>query len=1369
MPCSESDQTLSRRRSAALATLRRVTREITSTLDLDYLLDFILDEAVHFTVSEAGLILLFSNDDARLQVTHGCDEAALATLEDRWDDWVTWLTVHLDAESVVYIPDTSISAEGPPGFPAEGALLATPIRYEQHLAAALLLQGQRPKAFDDVDLELVAGLGDQTVIALSNARRYQEQLRRGELMRQRAEQMSLLLEISRTTRSDRPLDDILLDVAYAVQEGTGFELVLISVLEGGLLRRVAGAGIPLAELERRKETRLPWERVRRLCQARFQLGQCYYIPEAHRSLTEDLDVFVPEAVEPEGVAPTDRWQTEDIFFVPLRNNAGDVIGIMSLDRPREMLAPTTMTAEVVELFASQVAQAIETHRLVEDLRRQVTTLQLFNELNRSITAKLDLPLVLNTVVQSVTNLLGYDFATLFLSDSGERNFVPMASSGYALDLIQDMPMGVKDALPRDLIRTGLPLVVEDVGGDPRFAGARIPIGSSIAVPLSVEGRTVGILMADRKASGDFSPAEVATLSALADQVTVAIENARLFDQVRRFNEELEARVAARTQELADALERLRFQRDRSEVLYHIASELVASLDIDRVLSQALMLLQRAVQASRSSVILLESITGQLLYRATIGHTSPIPPGGKPTPFGRGEGVVGWVLEKRKAVTIDDILDQDRFETDRMEGTRSLLVVPILGSAGEALGVILLQSPFVDAFDATHLQLVEAAAVQLGNALNNAELYRLIREQAERLGTMLRMQQIDAAKNEAILEGIADGVMVADARGRVILFNAAAERILSLSKEQALGRSQDEVFGLYGSETQEWLSQIACWRENAGNYDAQEFLSHRLEVDRCFVSIHLSPVVTGAGEFLGVVSVFRDITAEIEADQAKSDFVSTVSHELRTPMTSIVGYVDLVIQGAAGPLSEMQQGFLDKVKTNADRLTNLVDDLLDISRIEQGRIELMRQPLDMALVVSQVMDLVMPRIVEKCQVITAVLPSDLPKAYGDADRVAQILTNLVSNAYKYTPVAGNITIYAYVREAMLHIAVADTGIGVASENQKKIFERFYRVEDDPAVYEVSGTGLGLAIALSLIQMHGGNIWLESELGTGSTFTFSIPLADGELTEDLGERPPPLLARSMPTVLVVEDDPDIRNLLRLTLETEGMRALTAASGEEALRTARQKLPDFISLDVRLPDLDGFEVLQLLRREPETADIPVVMVSVIADRDRGMALGAVDYLTKPLDERKLLEVIRCTLRQRQIVIVVDSDRQTLNRLRSALQIEGIAVRTTIRGERALRLAQDLRPRLMVVSPKLIDMDGYQFVDRLRRDPRTSHIPLLLTVNADEEPDKYDPRLRDFEGVRFVTKLTSVEALATDICVLITGDDSEEEAVAKRNCAKQ
>ncbi|HXK42048.1 MAG TPA: response regulator [Anaerolineae bacterium] len=1347
------------RRVASEAALRRITQEIASTLELGRILQLVLEEARRFTHADAGMIWLWRDELPTLALAQGYTETTSAAYEELLAHAETdpSLVAFMRQPVTRYIPNLAELHPTPAYQAGMQTELWSPVFYEDRLAAAIVLHCRQPQALNPAAIDFMDGLAAETALAVGNDRRYQEQLLRGNFVRERAEQMRLLLEATRTMRSDRPLEETLLDMAYATQEAVGYEIVLISVIEGQMVRRVAGAGMPLADLERLKQVRRPWLQIARLLQEQFRIGNCYYIPAEQQHVWRgELDVFEAEVALPEARRPG-MWHPQDLLLVPLYGPQGDAVGYLSVDEPLDGRAPTRTSLEVLELFAAQIGVVIANNRLVENLRLQLNTLMLLNELSRSITTKLDLSLVLNTVVQAVTNLLGYDYATVYLQARGQTALTPRASSGYDLSLLgEGLQVEPGVGLVGAVVESGMPLALDDMRSEPRFTPGPLPVGSALLVPLQVAGRTVGVLSAERREAGVIEPLQVATLTMLADQISVAVENAQLFEEVKNFSAELERRVEERTAELAEALNSLRTERDRSTILYEIASGLVASLDIDRVLHKTVSMLKDAVGAERATVLLLDQNTGYLQQRASVGGGKSVPPGGVRAPYKRNEGLVGWVLTNRQSAMVPDVRLDARWIPIE-DDTRSVLAVPIT-AGDETVGVIFLHSPEVDAFDIGDQRLVEAAAVQVGHALNNAELYRLIREQAERVGSMLRAQQNEAARSQAILEGIADGVLVADARGKIILFNAAAERILTLNRAQAVGRSLSEVLGFYGDKVRGWLEQIAVWEAEPGSYQSGDFLSERLELGRQVVSMHLSPVISPIREFLGIVAAFRDITAEVEADRAKSEFVSTVSHELRTPMTSVKGYVDLLLMGATGPLTDIQVQFLNIIRNNTDRLTSLVNDLLDMSRIEGGKVELHCQPVDMAELIRQVAVTLTPKIEEKGLQLRTVLPEGLPLAYGDPDRMVQILTNLVANAFKYTPMGGEIAIYAYVREEMFHVAVADTGIGISPEDQSRIFSRFYRV-DNPLVLEAGGTGLGLAITVSLVQMHGGQIAVESELGEGSIFTVTFPLAEGEATVPVGRPPAGLRANAVATVLVVEDDPEVAEMLRLTLEHEGHRVVVAASGEAALRLARQEQPDLISLDIRLPDLDGFEVLQLLKRNPETASIPVVIVSVVFDQDRGLRLGAVDYFTKPVDETRLLQVVKRVLTGKGTVLVVDDDRDTLTLLRTALRRQGLQVRTVTRGERALRMAQEQPPSLILLDLKLPGMDGYEVLQQLKRHPATANIPVVVMTGFAEPGNGSASAMKALGATRFVTKPFSMEELGEEISRLVEGADGNKE----------
>ena len=638
----------------------------------------------------------------------------------------------------------------------------------------------------------------------------------------------------------------------------------------------------------------------------------------------------------------------------------------------------------------------------------------------------------------------------------------------------------------------------------------------------------------------------------------------------------------------------------------------------------------------------------------------------------------------------------------------------------------------------HLRLVETAATQVASSINNAELYKLILEQTDRLGRMLRGQEVEASKSQAILEGVADGVMVADAQGQVILFNAAAERILGLPREEALGRSTNQMLGLYGDQAQDWMEAVSKWGEAQ---NLEEYLATRLEIGARIVSVHLAPVLMG-DEFLGAVSVFRDVTAEVEAERAKTEFVSTVSHELRTPMTSIKGYADLLLMGAVGSLSEDQQRFLTIIKSNTDRLTLLVNDLLDISRIESGRLVLTPKVVYIDDLITQVITTMEARAAERRLELYADLPPVLPEIFVDPDRVIQVLTNLVGNACRYTPPDGKIVVSARAKGDEVHVSVRDTGIGISEEDQRRLFSRFFR-SDDPMVQDAPGTGLGLSITKSLVEMHGGDIWVESKLGEGSTFTFTLPTAQAWESSRVGDESERLLRK----VLVVEDDRDIANLISLHLAGDNREVMIAQRGDEAIEMAQRERPDLITLDVLLPDADGFGVLEQLKSNPITRGIPVIVVSILQDRDDGLRLGAVDYITKPIDKEQLMRAVRRVLVRGGTVLVVDDDKDNLALMREALRAHNFGVRTTTQGKRALRVAREVRPALILLDLKMSDMDGYTILKKLKDDPATQNIPVIMVTGSTVIDDAKRQKVLALGAASFMAKPFSVEGLINEI----------------------
>jgi PAS domain S-box-containing protein len=373
---------------------------------------------------------------------------------------------------------------------------------------------------------------------------------------------------------------------------------------------------------------------------------------------------------------------------------------------------------------------------------------------------------------------------------------------------------------------------------------------------------------------------------------------------------------------------------------------------------------------------------------------------------------------------------------------------------------------------------------------------LIREQANQQGGLLREQRIEASKSNAILESVAEGVLAADERHRVTLLNAAAEEILHLKRADLLGRPISDIIGVYGQAGERWLRAVETWsltgsaQERAGNLGAQLELD-----DGRIVALTVAPVLLDQ-DFLGTVTTFRDVTQQVEVDRLKSEFVATVSHELRTPMTSIKGYVEMLLMQAVGPVTDEQRRFLQTIKTNIDRLGGLVNDLLDISRIESGRVELSLEPVNTVELLGEVREAFLrrARLESKPMNVELVTSSTVPFVRADRNRLRQILNNLVENSFNYTPANGSIRLSAWDAAGNVTIEVSDNGIGIAPGEQPRIFERFYRGEQALNL-SVGGTGLGLSIVQQLVEMHQGTLELESEgvPGQGTAFRVSLPAA------------------------------------------------------------------------------------------------------------------------------------------------------------------------------------------------------------------------------------------------------------------------------------
>jgi signal transduction histidine kinase/CheY-like chemotaxis protein len=452
-----------------------------------------------------------------------------------------------------------------------------------------------------------------------------------------------------------------------------------------------------------------------------------------------------------------------------------------------------------------------------------------------------------------------------------------------------------------------------------------------------------------------------------------------------------------------------------------------------------------------------------------------------------------------------------------------------------------------------------------------------------------------------------------------------------------------------------------------------------------------------------------------ASRHKSEFLAQMSHELRTPLNAVIGFSEVLLERLFGELNEKQEEYLRDILGSGRHLLSLINDVLDVSRVEAGRMELELRDLDVERVIEDALILVREQAAKRGQTVALDIDPDVPHARGDERRIKQVVANLLGNAVKFTPEGGRIVVGARRTGDTVQVFVTDDGIGVAAGDQARIFEAFSQASSGPQP-KPEGTGLGLTLSRQIVELHGGRLWLESRPGEGSTFTFSLPMRSETTTPATAapDRPRGDAGTDARSVLLVEDDEHSIELLSLYLQDAGFDVVVARSGEEGLALARRLRPQGIVLDILLPGLDGWEFLSRSKVDPVIAAIPVIIVSMVDERGRGLALGAADYLVKPIARGDLLGALsRVTAGSLATVLTIDDDPTALELASAALEPAGYVVLTARTGSKGVALARSAQPDVILLDLVMPEVDGFAVVEQLRADPRTSSIPIVVLTS--------------------------------------------------------
>jgi signal transduction histidine kinase/DNA-binding response OmpR family regulator len=889
---------------------------------------------------------------------------------------------------------------------------------------------------------------------------------------------------------------------------------------------------------------------------------------------------------------------------------------------------------------------------------------------------------------------------------------------------------------------------------------------------------------------DLSPQSSAALQRrLADleQETIRLgqENARLFQELE-----------ARNHELSESQEQ---QTATSEVLRALAS---SPIDLEPVLNAVAVNAARLCEADNAQILRVE---GDRLQAVVSYGPMQAFAAGESRAISRGY-VTGRAVRDLQTIHVLDLLTAVESEFPEARdlqargGHRTTLVTPLLRE-GIAIGAIVILRGEVRPFTDRQIKLLETFADQAAIAVENARLFEELKRSIEELKAL---GQIGQAVNstldlQQVLETIvAHAVQLSGTDvGTIYEFDQAEQVFVPRAN---YGASDQLIEGLRAARIhlgETVVGQAALQRgpvqlpdiHDQPDYSLRALLAREglrallavpmLREDRVIGALvvrrrqagavppetveRLQTFAAQSALAMQNARLFQELDEKSHAlevaSKHKSDFLANMSHELRTPLNAIIGYSEM-LQEEAEELG--QDDFipdLQKIHGAGKHLLGLINDILDLSKIEAGKMELYLEEFSIPWVVADVVAIVRPLMEKKANTLQVRCADDLGTMRADLTKVRQTLFNLLSNAAKFTD-HGTISL-AVARESIdggeqVSFAVGDTGIGMTPEQLNRLFQAFSQAQAS-TTREYGGTGLGLAISRHFCRMMGGDITLESEPGVGSTFTVRLPTVVEEETReptpeagDTGDHSPPATPRS-PLVLVIDDDPATRDLLRRVLSKEGFRVATAANGEEGLRLATELRPDAITLDVLMPGMDGWAVLAALKADPDLADVPVIMLTMLDDKNLGYALGATDYITKPADRERLLAVLRkYGPDQGGGILIVEDDAATREMLRRMLETEGWTVGEAHNGRVGLERVAERQPHLILLDLMMPEMDGFEFVTSLRKHEEWRAIPVVVITAMDLTPD--DRRRLNGYVERILQKgASSREALLAEVRELV------------------
>ncbi|HEX5809932.1 MAG TPA: GAF domain-containing protein [Anaerolineales bacterium] len=1233
--------------------------------------------------------------------------------------------------------------------------LGVPIPLGDFVAGVVSVQSYRVHAFGDSDIRLLSTLASSMGVALENARLFNETQRLLKETEQRAAELTILNDVGKAMTSTLDVRTLTRDIGDIVRDIFEAEIANILLYDPGSNQ----VRLVYSFSNRYFEDEPPWPLEEGGLTTKIILsGQPLLINSAKEMDDHGAATYL--------TAPTEDPDPHSYLGVPIM--VGDrVLGVVDVQSFRPN-AFDRDNLRLLQTLASNMGVALEnarlfdeTQRLLRETEQRAQELAIINSVQEGLASQLEIQAIYDLVVDKIQETFNVQAVNISLYDSKNNLLI----DGSTIERGQRMhdesvpPYGFR----LHVIRTREPLVInQDIDRLRVEYGNRILSGegarSAIFMPMVVGNEVTGIItIQNLDQENAFQASDVRLLQTLANSMSVALENARLFNETQRLLKETEQRA----QEFA--------------VIGKVSQALVSETEVDSMINLIGTQMQEIFDADIVYLALLDRETNLIHFPYQVGES-----------FGTlnlGQGLTSKIIETGEPLLFNqDVNERSREIGATMVGrdVLSYLGVPIK-AGGETIGVISVQSTTREgAFTDDSLRLLTTIAANAGAAIHTARLHGETQRNANQMATIasvgrelsatLDLQTVTRTVVEHVhrLFAARDTILrLLDSDGQTLRTSLALGKYAAENSADLLALGQ----GITGSIAQSGIAEVI---DKVGLDPRAVHVAGTPDQEEIPETMMVAPLIASS-RTIGVISVYKDRTsgtfsqvdldflvglgrqaaiaiensrlfdeaqharaAAEQANKAKSTFLANMSHELRTPLNAIIGFTRIVRKKSDGLIPEKQLDNLDKVLASSEHLLGLINTVLDIAKIEAGRMDVIASNFSIGALADQCANLTNPLLKPQVTLEKQVDPG-LGIIYSDQDKIKQIVLNLLSNAAKFTHEGGIRLIIEKCDEDLLRISVADSGIGISEEALARIFDEFQQA-DASTTRQYGGTGLGLAISRNLARLLGGDLNATSEPGKGSTFSLTIPSQYGKKPASLSEPVSQARSQDDPSkkrILVIDDDPDAAYLLQESLSQEEFIVTGAPNGHAGLQLAREGRFDAILLDILMPETDGWQVLNDLKTDSTTVDIPVILLTIVDKKALGFKLGAAAYLLKPLDPPVVLNALRRVIGERghphRHVLVVDDDPNVGEMLRQTLPAGEFELTCAEDGAAGLQAIEARRPDIILLDLMMPRLDGFGMIERLRADPGLRSIPVIV-ISAKELTEEESRMLK--ESVAYVIK---------------------------------